>query len=136
MQTDIKCALSFASVTQVGIIVAEIGFGLRYIALIHIIGHACLRTLQFLRAPSLLYDYRNLENAIGARLPRFSGHWERLVPARFGPWFYRLAMERGYLDALLDDFVVTPVLMRVFRAWCDAAGVPLDTIFFQEARIA
>ena len=41
VQTDIKSALAFASLTQVGIIVAEIGFGFRYIALIHIIGHAC-----------------------------------------------------------------------------------------------
>ena len=66
VQTDIKSALAFASLTQVGIIVAEIGCGLRYIALIHIIGHACLRTLQLLRAPTLLHDYHPLENAIGA----------------------------------------------------------------------
>src|SRR5437588_148564 len=46
VQTDIKSALSYASLTQVGIIVAEIGIGLRYIALIHLLGHACLRTLQ------------------------------------------------------------------------------------------
>ncbi len=50
VQTDIKTALSFASLTQVGIIVAEIGLGLRIIPLIHILGHGCLRTLQFLRA--------------------------------------------------------------------------------------
>src|SRR5262249_11827193 len=43
VQTDIKSALSFASLVQVGLITAEIGFGLRYIALIHILGHACLR---------------------------------------------------------------------------------------------
>src|SRR3984885_12075048 len=90
VQTDIKSALSFASVTQVGIIVAEIGLGLRYLALIHILSHGCLRTLQFLRAPSLLYDYRSMENAIGTRLPRFSGHWERMVPPRLRPWMYRL----------------------------------------------
>lgn len=57
VQTDIKSALSFASLTQVGIIIAEIGLGFRYIALIHIIGHACLRTLQLVRAPSLLRLY-------------------------------------------------------------------------------
>jgi len=68
VQTDIKSALAFASLTQVGIIVVEIGCGLRYIALIHIIGHACLRTLQLLRAPSLLHDYHTLENAIGSHL--------------------------------------------------------------------
>jgi NAD(P)H-quinone oxidoreductase subunit 5 len=118
VQTDIKSALSFASVTQVGIIVAEIGLGLRYLALIHIISHGCLRTLQFLRAPSLLYDYRTMENAIGARLPRFSGHWERMVPLRLRPWMYRLALERGFLDSMLDDLIVEPFL-RVFR-WCDA----------------
>jgi NAD(P)H-quinone oxidoreductase subunit 5 len=118
VQTDIKSALSFASVTQVGIIVAEIGLGLRYLALIHIISHGCLRTLQFLRAPSLLYDYRTMENAIGTRLPRLSGNWDRLVPAWLRPWFYRLALERGYLDPLLDDFVVRP-FVRAFR-WCDA----------------
>ncbi len=61
-----KNALAFASLTQVGIITVEIGCGLRYIALIHMIGHACLRTLQLLRAPSLLKDYQSLENAITA----------------------------------------------------------------------
>jgi NADH-quinone oxidoreductase subunit L len=66
-QTDIKGALSFASVTQVGLIVAEIGMGWHWVALIHLIGHACLRTLQFLRAPMLLQDYRTMENAIGGR---------------------------------------------------------------------
>jgi len=97
VQTDIKSALSFASLSQVGIIVAEIGVadscsaassafsgqaatilagtgvGLRYVALFHILGHACLRTLQFVRAPTLLQDYRTLENAIGANLPRAGG---------------------------------------------------------------
>lgn len=117
VQTDIKCALSFASLTQVGIIVTEIGLGLRYIALMHIIGHACLRTLQFLRAPTLLTDYRTLENAIGARLPRWSGAWIRLVPETTRVWFYRLSLERGYLDAWLSDYIARPFL-SVFH-WCD-----------------
>ena len=46
VQTDIKAALSFACVSQVGLIVAEIGLGFRYIALVHLLGHACLRTLS------------------------------------------------------------------------------------------
>ena len=37
--------------------------------LLHILGHACLRTLQFVRAPTLLHDYHTLENAIGEHLP-------------------------------------------------------------------
>lgn len=117
VQTDIKSALSFASLVQVGLIVAEIGLGLRYIALVHLLGNACLRTLQFVRAPSLLYDYRLLENAIGQRLPRNEGpltrasHWVR-------DWLYRFGLERGYLDAFLTRFLVAPFL-RLFR-WCDS----------------
>ena len=87
VQTDIKTALSFASLAQVGIIVAEIGLGhwvpfLWYVALVHLLGHACLRTLQFLRAPTLLQDYRHLENALGARLTTGRRCWVRLAPPR------------------------------------------------------
>ena len=85
VQTDIKSALSFASLIQVGIIDAEIGAGhwvpfLWYVALVHLLGHACLRTLQFVRAPSLLLDYRSVENAIGGKLPRPSGQTPFPVP--------------------------------------------------------
>ena len=117
VQTDIKSALAFASLTQVGIIVAEIGLGFRYIALIHIIGHACLRTLQLLRAPSLLHDYHTIENAIGTHLPRRESIRRRILSDSVRNWFYRFALERGYLDALLDEYIVRPFL-AVFN-WCD-----------------
>jgi NADH-quinone oxidoreductase subunit L len=129
VQTDIKSALSFASLTQIGIIVAEIGIiagigplpgignGLCYIPLIHMMGHAFLRTLQFLRAPTLLRDYHAMENAIGSRLQRPLTIWEKLLPESVRRWLYRLALERGYWDALLNAFIVHP-FVRLFR-WCD-----------------
>jgi NAD(P)H-quinone oxidoreductase subunit 5 len=116
-QTDIKNALSFASLTQVGLIVAEIGLGFRYLPLIHILGHAFLRTLQFLRAPTLLHDYHTLENAIGSHLGHGSGAGRGWFWQAIGPWLYRLAMERGYVDSLLSDYVARPVL-GLFRR-CD-----------------
>jgi NADH-quinone oxidoreductase subunit L len=118
VQTDIKSALSFACVCQVGLIVAEIGLGFRYVALVHLLGHACLRTLQFVRAPNLLHDYHVLENAIGAHLPRPIPLWDRLGPERARRWLYRLALERGYLDAWLTTSVTLP-FARLFR-WCDS----------------
>jgi NADH-quinone oxidoreductase subunit L len=118
VQTDIKSALSFASLSQVGLIFAEIGVGFRYIALVHILGHGCLRTLQFLRAPTLLYDYRNMEDAIGERLPKFSGAWLSRAEESVRTWYYRLAMERGYLDSFLKNYIVHPFL--VFLRRCDA----------------
>jgi NAD(P)H-quinone oxidoreductase subunit 5 len=114
VQTDIKSALSYASLVQVGLIVAEIGFGWRYIALAHIVGNACLRTVQFLRAPTLLHDYHTLTNALGDHLHPPGGVLGRLLPSRFQLWLYRFAMERGYLDSFLIACVVTP-FVRIFQ---------------------
>lgn len=119
VQTDIKTSLAYASLTQVGIIVAEIGLGLRIIPLVHIIGHACLRTLQLLRAPSLLRDYHTLENAIGRHLPQQAIWGGRMIPRGWKVWLYRLALERFYFDAWLDVLVVRP-FASVFE-WCDRA---------------
>lgn len=114
VQTDIKSSLAFSSLTQVSIIVVEIGFGLRYIALIHIIGHACLRTLQLIRAPSLLRDYNSMINAIGAYLPDArAGNVSPTMRSRL----YRFAFDRGNLDSLLDEYVVRPFVL-IF-SWSD-----------------
>jgi len=116
VQTDIKSALSYASLAQVGLIVAEIGLGWHYIPLVHMIGHAFLRTLQFLRAPTLLQDYRHLENAIGARLPRGAGIGGRLAPA-WQAWLFRFSLERGYFEAILTRYLLGP-FVRLCR-WLD-----------------
>ncbi len=115
VQTDIKSALAYASMTQVGLIFVEIGLGLRYLALIHIVGHAALRSLQILRSPSLLHDHHHLEQAMGSVLPATGGHIERLIPQRLQPWLYRHALERGYFDNVLRDWVVG-TFVRFFRA--------------------
>ena len=117
VQSDVKSALSYASLLQVSIIVIEIGIGLRYIPLVHIIGHACVRTLQLVRAPSLLKDYNTLENALGDHLTSSPTLWQRWFSPATRERFYRFAWERGYLDSVLDDFFVSPFL-RFFR-WAD-----------------
>jgi NADH-quinone oxidoreductase subunit L len=117
VQTDIKSALSFASLVQVGIIVAEIGLGFRYLPLFHLLGHACLRTLQFVRAPSLLEDYRRLEDAIGDHLSSVDALSTRRPADRANLWLYRWSLERGNLDSLLSEFVIRP-FVRTMRS-CD-----------------
>lgn len=108
VQTDVKSALAYASLTQLGIIVIEIGLGFRYLALVHIIGHALLRTLQLLRAPSLLQDYKDLENAIGDQLRDTQSRRSLLMHSTTSVGSYRLWHERGFLDAALQRFVVRP----------------------------
>lgn len=118
VQSDIKSSLAFASLIQVSIIVVEIGLGFRYLPLIHIIGHACLRTLQLVRAPSLLKDYNSMINALGG----VSEHRSAVEQSRYQR-MYRFAMNRGNLDSILDEFVVRPftsVLLwsdRMERRW-------------------
>lgn len=118
VQSDVKSALAFASVAQVGLITAEIGLGFRYLALVHIIGHACLRTLQLLRAPSLLHDYHRLEDAIGTHLPTTTVVFGRWMSDSMRLRLYRFSLERGYLDAIIDGYVVRPFL-SLFR-WFDS----------------
>jgi NAD(P)H-quinone oxidoreductase subunit 5 len=117
VQTDIKCALGYAALTQVGIIFIEIGLGFRMLALLHIAGHACMRSLQFLRAPSLLHDFHQVENAVGGHLAHPGRHFEWAVPRAWQRRLYAWALEGGGLDASLDALVVRP-FVRLFSA-CD-----------------
>ncbi|MGV2333576.1 MAG UNVERIFIED_CONTAM: oxidoreductase [Planctomycetaceae bacterium] len=121
VQADIKSSLAFASLIQVSLIVTEIGFGLRYIPLIHIIGHACFRTLQLVRAPSLLKDYNAMINALGDRVSAT----EKIgvtAPKREAR-LYRFAFDRGNLDPILDEYLVRPITAaflwsdRMERRW-------------------
>ncbi len=117
VQSDVKSSLAYASLSQVGIIVVEIGLGFYYLALIHIVGHACMRTLQLLRAPTLLSDYHAMENAIGGRWSRQPSRVAGWLPKSIQLWFYRFGFERGYMDATLDNWIVRPFVLA-FR-WAD-----------------
>ncbi|MFK5956996.1 MAG: proton-conducting transporter membrane subunit [Planctomycetota bacterium] len=107
-QTEIKSLLAYATVTQVGLIMLEISLGWHWIPLLHIAGHATLRSLQFLRAPSLLHDRHNLEDAIGGHLAhaRIPG-LDRLSPRQVRK-LYQFSLHRAWLDELLDGLVIYP----------------------------
>jgi NADH-quinone oxidoreductase subunit L len=105
VQTDVKSSLSFATLTQVGIIVVETSLGFTTLAFIHIIGHACFRLLQFLSAPNILDDLHELEDRLGGHLEH--GNVPALAPT-FRRSLYLLALERGFADASLDRLLVQP----------------------------
>ncbi|WP_329084833.1 MULTISPECIES: proton-conducting transporter transmembrane domain-containing protein [unclassified Streptosporangium] len=116
VQTDIKSALAYASMTQIGMIMAEIGLGLRYLALAHLVAHAASRSAQILRSPSLIHDHHHLERLTGGPLPRTGRHLDRLVPRAAQAWLYRYALERGYFDAWLRDHLVGGLTRLIRRA--------------------
>lgn len=110
VQSDVKSRLSYAALTQVGIIVVEISLGWTTIAFLHIVAHACLRLLQFLSAPNVMHDLHELEDRAGARVVHGA-------PRGLPPWLYLFALERGFVDALLDRMLVRPFF--AVTGWLD-----------------
>ena len=130
VQTDVKSSLAYASLTQVGIIVLEIALGLYTIAFLHMAGHACFRLLQFLSAPNVLHDLHGLESAVGERLGPSAGSRDMVASTGLRRRAFLVALERGFLDAILDRLVVEPFtrgtawMMRFDRWLCDLVGAP------------
>jgi NADH:ubiquinone oxidoreductase subunit 5 (subunit L)/multisubunit Na+/H+ antiporter MnhA subunit len=133
VQTDLKGMLAYASMTQSGIICAEIGLGLRVVALVHIVSHAILRSLQILRSPSALHDRHALEAALGG--PPGAARWrlERLLPDGARRAVYRIALDRGFEEMVVTRGVVGPVVRllerlaeaeRSFAAWLGQKRAP------------
>ncbi len=63
VQSDVKSALAYASLSQVGIMFVEISFGWYYVATVHCIGHAFLRTYQILKCSSIIHQFVAFEDA-------------------------------------------------------------------------
>lgn len=107
---DAKTSLAYATLTQVGLIFIEIGLGWKWFAVAHILGNATVRTMQFLRAPSMLHDYHQMHSAIGGEVSPTGKQIEELLPERVQLWLYRWAFDRGHLDTILDRWVIDPLL--------------------------
>ena len=116
VQTDLKGVLAYASMTQASLILVEIGLGWRVIPLLHVVGHAILRSLQILRSPSALHDRHELAAALGGH-PGPGGSWPiGLLPKAWQDHLYRVALDHGYEEMLVGRFFVTPVLRLCERA--------------------
>ncbi len=131
---DAKTALAQASAAQLGLIFVEIGLGWTWLALVHILGHAAVRTLEFLRTPSMLHDYHRMHAAAGGTFDPVGLYYEAVLPPKVRAWLYRLAMDRGRMDVILERFIVGPVadlsraLLGVERkaGETSGAGVPVE----------
>lgn len=116
VQTDLKSVLAYASMTQASLILVEIGLGWRVIPLVHVIGHAVLRSLQILRSPSALHDRHELEASLGGHAGS-GGQWPiGALPAAWQRALYRIALDRGYEETVVSRCFVGPIMGLVERA--------------------
>lgn len=103
---DAKTSLAYACQTQLGIIFVEIGLGFTNLALIHVVGHAVVRTMQFLRTPSMLSDHHRVHAASGGNLGTTGGQYESLLPRPIQFALYRIAFGRVFYDVVVDRFLI------------------------------
>lgn len=96
VQIDMKSALAFSSIGQLGLMVAEAGLGWSALAAWHLGAHALWRGYQFLTAPSIL--------------AQLHGERMRPVPAWLAEqrWLYNAALNRGWVEELSTWVLVTP----------------------------
>ncbi|NDC53019.1 MAG: oxidoreductase [Planctomycetia bacterium] len=116
VQTDLKSVLAYASMTQASLILVEIGLGWHVVPLVHVVGHAIVRSLQILRSPSALHDRHELEAALGGH-PGAGGLWPiSLLPAAWQRSLYRIALDRGYEEMAVGRIFTGPVLRALVVA--------------------
>jgi NADH:ubiquinone oxidoreductase subunit 5 (subunit L)/multisubunit Na+/H+ antiporter MnhA subunit len=95
VQTDVKTALIFSTLTQTGLMLACIGFGWHTLVAIHLAAHASWRAYQMLSAPA----YLTLIN----RRPHPVPNW-----LQQRPYLFNAALQRLWLDNIIDSAVVRP----------------------------
>ncbi len=94
-QTDVKSSLIFASSGQLGLMFLECGLGFWQLAGWHLCAHAVVRCYQFLTAPALMHNVRNLRTT----------SLMRNIPT----WIYVASLQRFWLDPITDWALVKPV---------------------------
>jgi len=95
VQTDLKTALIFSTLTQTGLMLTFIGFGWYTLVAFHLAAHAIWRAFQMLSSPA----YLTLIN----RKARPVSRWLQNKPRLFNA-----ALHRMWLDNIIDWIAVKP----------------------------
>lgn len=95
VQTDVKTAIIFSTLTQTGLMTVAIGLGWYELATVHMLAHAIWRAWQMLHAPA----YLTLVNRAARPVPKW-------LQKRSG--LFNAALQRFWLDHFTDMVVVRP----------------------------
>jgi NADH:ubiquinone oxidoreductase subunit 5 (subunit L)/multisubunit Na+/H+ antiporter MnhA subunit len=132
---DVKSSLAYATITQVGLMVVGVALRGYNVVLVYLVAHACLRTMQLLRAPSALHDAEAIRAALSSSHRPRSSLWTRAMPSPWIERWYAWSLEDFQLDAALERLFIKPVLAlsraadeveRRAVAWL--SGVDIDAL--------
>jgi NADH:ubiquinone oxidoreductase subunit 5 (subunit L)/multisubunit Na+/H+ antiporter MnhA subunit len=106
VQTSVKSQIAYASISQIGLMFIEIALGLKYIALIHFVGNAFLRTYQLLISPSVV------SYMIRQQFYNFTPHehtFEDTLPKKIEHSLYILSIKEFKLEAFMNYIFWSPL---------------------------
>lgn len=106
VQSTIKTQIAYSSIAQIGIMFIEVALGWYWLAIIHFIGNALLRTHQLLISPSVL-SYKIHDQFFHFHPPaaqKTTGVWNKLKLT-----FYVLSIKEFNLDRMMFNFLWNPL---------------------------
>lgn len=107
-RSDAKSILAYSSVLQIAFVFIELGLGLKWLAIIHIVSNAFTRIYQFLRSLNTIQDF--YENPLffrGSVLETETNIFS-LLPKSLQKKLYYLAINGFGLDWILINYVINP----------------------------
>ena len=96
VQTDVKSALMFSVISQVGLMVLLIGINQFTLATIYMVLHTIWRAYQFLNAPSNMHQMTRATRPVAPLIQRLN-------------WLYTASIKRFWLDSLASWLIVKPL---------------------------
>lgn len=106
VQSTIKTQIAYSSIVQIGLMFIEVSLGLHWIAIIHFVGNAMLRSHQLLISPSIL-SYKIHNQFLHFSPPAAQGKssaWDKWKLS-----IYILSIKEFNLDAFMRNFLWAPV---------------------------
>jgi NADH-quinone oxidoreductase subunit L len=105
VQSSVKSKIAYSSITQIGLIFAELAAGWHNLALFHFAGNAFLRTYQLLVSPSVVtYMIREQFYDFVAPVHSKAG----IISKKLKYSFYLLCMKEFYLERFMYHFYWNP----------------------------
>lgn len=106
VQSAIKSQIAYSSLTQIGLIFVELGFGFQNLALFHFAGNAFLRTYQLLISPSIV-SYLIREQSYTTR--QTTDWFINVMPLPLRKGLFILSLKEWNLDYFLETLLWKPI---------------------------